>query len=79
MKEIYRLLKIGGKIYILDPTADIWIIKIIDKLIKLFEPEHVKFYSTKEFKKLIIDAGLKYEGHKTIRMYQRVHVGEKHI
>ena len=68
LKEMYRLLKTDGKVYILDPTADIWIIKIIDKLIKLLGHEHVKFYSTKEFKNLIINAGLKYEGHKIIRM-----------
>lgn len=77
LKEMYRLLKVGGKIYILDPTADIWIIKIIDKLAKLLGHGHVKFYSTKEFKKLIVGAGLKYEGRETIRMHQKVHIGEK--
>jgi ubiquinone/menaquinone biosynthesis C-methylase UbiE len=77
LKEIYRLLRTEGKIYILDPTADIWVIKIIDKLINLFEPSHVKMYSTKEFKKLIAGAGLKYEGHKTVRTSQNVHIGKK--
>ena len=77
LKEMYRLLKIGGKVYILDPTADIWIIKIIDKLAILLGHGHVKFYSTKEFKELIVGAGFKYEGQKTLRISQKVHIGEK--
>ena len=77
LKEMYRLLKIGGKVYILDPTADIWIVKIIDKLAILLGHGHVKFYSTKEFKKLILGAGFKYAGHKTLRISQKVHIGEK--
>jgi ubiquinone/menaquinone biosynthesis C-methylase UbiE len=77
LKEMHRLLKIGGKVYILDPTADIWIVKIIDKLAILLGHGHVKFYSTKEFKDLIADVGLKYVGHKTLRISQKVHIGEK--
>jgi ubiquinone/menaquinone biosynthesis C-methylase UbiE len=77
LKEMYRLLKTGGKVYILDPTADFWIIKIMSKLFKLLEPGSVKLYSTKEFKELIVESGLKYAGRKIIRMHQRVHIGEK--
>jgi ubiquinone/menaquinone biosynthesis C-methylase UbiE len=77
LKEMYRLLKTGGKVYILDPTADIWVIKIIDKLIHFFENGHVKMYSTKEFKELIVDSCLKYEGRKIIRISQKVHIGQK--
>ncbi len=77
LKEMYRLLKTGGKIYILDPTADFMFIKIINLLVKLFGHEHVKLYSTKEFKKLITDAGLKYIKCDKIGMQQKVHIGEK--
>ena len=77
MKEISRLLKPGGKIYILDPTADTWFIKIIDKVIKLFEPQHVKIYSTMEFKIMMSEAGLKYTGYKEITGKQKVQIGEK--
>ncbi len=77
LKEMNRLLKTGGKVYILDPTADFWMIKIIDKLSHLIDRGHVKMYSTKEFKKIIVGAGLKYEGYKNIRISQRVHIGEK--
>jgi ubiquinone/menaquinone biosynthesis C-methylase UbiE len=77
MKEIFRLLKPGGRIYILDPTADMWFIKIVDRIIRLFEPQHVKIYSTDEFKRLMIDAGLCYKGYKEIKPKQKVQIGEK--
>jgi ubiquinone/menaquinone biosynthesis C-methylase UbiE len=77
LKEIFRLLKSGGKIYVLDPTADHWILKMIDGIIKLFEPEHVKLYSTKEFQNLFANAGLKYVRTKIIRFHQKVHIAEK--
>lgn len=77
--EMYRLLKKGGKLYVLDPTADHWIIKIIDKTIfKLIEPEHVKLYSTKEFKQMFEYAGLKYATFsQRIGIASKVHIGEK--
>ena len=40
---------------------------------------HEKFYNSKEFKELIIGTGFKYEGHKTLRISQKVHIGEKWI
>ncbi len=77
LDEMHRLLKSGGKVYILDPTADTWMIKLADKVIKLAEPEHVKIYSTKEFQKLFQKAGLKYITSKATNRYQSIHIGEK--
>ena len=77
LKEMFRLLKTGGKVYILDPTADTWLIKVLDKVVKLLEPEHVKAYSTNEFKQLFAIAGLKYLLCKKISGHQKVHIGEK--
>ena len=77
MSEISRLLKPGGKIFILDPTADNMFIKILDKFIKLLQPEHVKIYSSDEFKRLMISAGLKYKGFEIILAHQKVQIGEK--
>jgi ubiquinone/menaquinone biosynthesis C-methylase UbiE len=79
MNEIYRLLRIGGKIYILDPTADIRIIRVFDKIIKLLEPQHVKIYSTEEFKSMMTDSGITYKGYKVIKPRQKVQIGEKQI
>ena len=76
MKEIHRLLKPGGKIYILDPTADTLLIKLVDKIIKMVESAHVKMYSTKEFKQLMLNAGLEYLESRVIHG-EKVHVGEK--
>lgn len=77
MSEIYRLLKSGGRIYILDPLADSWIIKIADRIIKILEPAHVKIYSTAEFKTMMSDAGLKYIGSEKINPREKVQIGEK--
>jgi len=77
LEEMYRLLKIGGKAFILDPTADSLIMKIIDNLTNIFDHSHVKLYSSKEFEKLILDSGLSYFGCKKIEMHQKVHIGDK--
>ena len=77
LKEIYRLLKEGGKVYILDPTSDKWYVNVINKIIKLFEPEHVKKYSTAEFRLLFQNAGLKYSFSKEIKGNDKVHIAEK--
>ena len=78
LKEMRRLLKSNGKLYILDPLANSWIIKFWDVLAKLKEPEHVKIYSTKEFQQLFQQAGLKYSSVIT-DWHQGIHIGEKQL
>jgi ubiquinone/menaquinone biosynthesis C-methylase UbiE len=77
LSEMHRLLKSGGKLYILDPTANVWIMKLADQIVKHLEPEHVKMYSSKEFQALFSQAGLKYKASKAINWRQGIHVGEK--
>lgn len=77
LNEFYRLLKKGGKVYILDPTADTLFIKLADKVIKLFEPQHVKLYSTNEFRKLFSNAGFKHTIVGDIQAHDKIHIGEK--
>jgi len=77
MQEICRLLGKGGKVYILDPAADSFIFKIIDKIIRFFEPQHVKIYSSEEYKILMTDAGLKYSGNQKIAPGEKVQIGLK--
>jgi hypothetical protein len=74
---MYRLLKSAGKVYILDPTSDTRLIKFIDKIIKIVEPEHVKIYSTKEFQQMFNEAGLKYSNSKIVNGHESIHIGEK--
>lgn len=77
LREMYRLLKSSGKLFILDPTADTWVIRVADKIIKLFEPEHVKLYSTHEFQQMFQAAGLKYIASDMIQGQEKVHIGQK--
>ena len=78
LEEMHRLLKSGGKLYIVDPLADSWIVRFFDEMHKWIEPEHVKFYSTKEFQQLFEQAGLKYSS-ATTNWQQGIHIGEKNL
>ena len=77
LREMSRLLKKGGKLYILDPTADARITKFADWIIRMVEPEHVRIYSTREFQALYRQAGLKYVSSQMANWHQGIHVGEK--
>ena len=77
LKEMYRLLKPQGKVYILDPPVDFWIAKVLAKVFHLFDRAHVRLHSTKEFEKMITHAGFNYIGTEKIKWHQKVQVGEK--
>jgi ubiquinone/menaquinone biosynthesis C-methylase UbiE len=80
LNEVYRVLKPEGRIYILDVTADEFIMKMFDKWTKKKEREHVKFYSTREFKALFAQAKLNHIASKPILVLfnsMKVHIGEK--
>ncbi len=77
LKEMRRLINGSGRVYILDPSADSRFIKLIDRIIRIFEPTHVKLYSTVEFQKLYNEAGLVYVETKIISWNQKIHVGKK--
>jgi ubiquinone/menaquinone biosynthesis C-methylase UbiE len=77
LEEVYRVLKPGGRAYVMDPTADLFIIKWADRRFRKKEPEHVKLYNTGEFRELFKAAGLHYVRSKTILPVMKVHVAEK--
>jgi ubiquinone/menaquinone biosynthesis C-methylase UbiE len=79
LKEVRRVLKPGGKIQILDITADDALIRWIDKRVKRREKEHVKFYSSAEYAQLFNQAGLKHVRSSRLKILYplKVHVGEK--
>ncbi len=54
--------------------TDYLLAKIADKIIRLFELEHVTLYGTNEFKGLFAGAVLKYAGTTTIKYHQKVHI-----
>ena len=78
LSEVQRVLKPGGRIYILDTTSDVLIVRIVDKRRKKKDPTHIKLYSSRDYKELYIRAKLNYIGSKSIRgLYTKVHIGEK--
>lgn len=77
LDEMNRLLRSGGTVYILDPTADSVLVKFIDKIIRMVEPEHVKMYSSKEFQELFAGAGLKYLSTNIMNGRDTIHIAQK--
>ena len=77
LTEMQRLLKPEGRMYILDPTADHWIVTVADKIIRFFEREHVKMYSTIEFRAMFEKAGLHYLGSENVITREKVHIAQK--
>ena len=78
LDEIYRVLKPGGRIYIMDATADGILIKFVEKYGLARHPDHVKIYSTVEYRELFSKSKFKYVA--TVPVWpEKVHVGEKAI
>jgi ubiquinone/menaquinone biosynthesis C-methylase UbiE len=77
LDEVCRVLKPGGRIYIVDPTSDGLIVKLLDGYMKIREREHVKFYSSRDYRELFTRSGIKYIMTKTVRWLEKVHIGEK--
>lgn len=77
LKEMLRILKTGGKLYLLDPTVDNWVIRQIAKGMHLFIRDKVNLHTSKEFGTIITRAGFKYVGTEKIKWNQKVQVGEK--
>jgi len=66
LKEMHRLLKPQGRVYILDPTVDNWVIRQIAKGMHLFIKDKVNLHTSKEFGTIITRSGFKYIGIKKI-------------
>ena len=77
LTEIRRVLKQAGRVCILDVTADNFIVRRIDERTSRNEPEHVKFYSTAEYREMFKQVGLRPIMVKPILPPIKVHVAEK--
>lgn len=79
LSEVYRVLKPGGRIYILDPTGDTFIVRMSDRRTHKKDPSHVKLYSTKEFWALFARAKLSHVASKSIWgvLFMKIHIAEK--
>jgi len=77
VNEFCRLLKKGGKVYIMDTTTDVWYAKIVDWIFRIFEAEHVKHHNTKEYQQYFHNAGLKHIASDKVKGNNKVHIAEK--
>lgn len=75
--EVRRILKPHGRILIMDPTADDLLMRWIDRRVKKNEPEHVKFYSSKEYQTMFEEAKVEYIQRIIFTSPMKIHVGEK--
>lgn len=79
LREIFRVLKPSGKIYILDLSSDEFFGKIINKFNKITDSGHVNLYSSADFKELFTDSGLNhvedFETGKIGPFHWKVHIG----
>jgi len=77
MSEINRVLKLTGRIYILDVTSDDFFIKWVNKKVQNKEPAHVSFHSSFEYKELFLKNGLRLIKSKRITYPLKIHIAEK--
>ncbi len=75
--EVQRVLKVSGRICILDITADDFFIRWINQKVREKEETHVSFYSTIFYKDLFQKHGLKHIRSKRISYPIKVHIAEK--
>jgi len=76
VNEIYRVLKVYGKVYISDPNADNNKIRAWDKIKKHREVGHVKFYNTKEYKTFFRNSNITYIESRLI-LFDKIRIGQK--
>ena len=77
LDEVSRVLKPRGRVHIMELTADTLFMKLVDARSRRKEPEHVKFYSSREFKTLLESAGMRYVGFQRVWFPLKVHSAEK--
>lgn len=77
LSEIRRVLRIGGKVCIVDVTADNRLFRWLDSLVRQREPEHVRFYSTAEYSAMFGANDFIYITSRTISPPLRVHIAAK--
>jgi ubiquinone/menaquinone biosynthesis C-methylase UbiE len=75
--EIGRVLRVGGHLLILDATTDDFFMRWVDRRVRGGEPEHVKFYSSREYRSMFEAGGLKAQNSKWVTYPLKAHMAEK--
>ena len=77
LDEIFRILKLNGRFYLLDVTNDDFFVSRINHLLQKKEKAHVSFYSSAEYKAMFTKSGLKYNQNKKLTYPLKLHIVEK--
>ena len=81
VREFVRILRPGGRFYVLDVTADDVFLRAVNAVVRKREAAHVNFYSSREFQRMIAAAGAEYEQRRLgrFRYPMKIHVGGKRL
>ncbi len=77
LSEIRRVLKLHGRLYLADVTADNIFVHALDAWTRMREPEHVRFYSTSDYHGLFGDTHLEHVASQAVMSPWKVHIAEK--
>jgi ubiquinone/menaquinone biosynthesis C-methylase UbiE len=77
LSGVCRVLKKGGRFYLLDPGCDGPLMRLVDRRLRRREPEHTGFYSRKMIEEFFTRAGLTYIQSRRFSLFMRLDIGEK--
>jgi ubiquinone/menaquinone biosynthesis C-methylase UbiE len=75
--EIGRVLRVAGRLFILDATTDDFFMRWVDRRVRGSEPEHVKLYSSREYRSMFETGDLKAQNSKWVTYPLKAHMAEK--
>lgn len=77
--EAERVLKPGGKMYILELTPDSFFLKTVNYLLGKIERQHTSFYSTREMKMMFEKNGFEHMKSEKVIYPFKIHFGRRKI
>jgi SAM-dependent methyltransferase len=65
--EMARVLGPGGRVVIGDGSSDRFATRVVDLVLRIFQPSHVHFYRSDELERMLAQSGLSTEGSRSLR------------